>query len=362
LRAAQDAIISTDVAFNVRSWNPAAERVFGWRDHEVIGRSVIEVLNTEMTEEQRLALRSLLLDGKPFVGELRMHTKDGSPVEIESSSVALRDADCRAIGVVAVMREVGERKRLEQALKEHTAQLEERSRQLEETNQELDGFTYSVSHDLRAPLRAVDGFSRILLDDYSDRLDDEGRRVLDVICKNTQKMGQLIDDLLAFSRMARKFMQPESVDMAALVKSAIEEVSPGTSGRTVDFRVGPLPPASGDSAMLKQVWLNLIGNSVKYTRKRERAVVEVACATENGELIYSVKDNGVGFDTQYLHKLFGVFQRLHAAKEFEGTGVGLALVQRIVHRHRGRVWAEGRVDEGATFWFALPRKEGSDAT
>jgi light-regulated signal transduction histidine kinase (bacteriophytochrome) len=214
-----------------------------------------------------------------------------------------------------------------------------------------------VSHDLRAPLRAIDGFSQILEEDHLERLDEDGKRVVGVIRKNTQKMGQLIDDLLAFARLSRKHMQAQAVDMSPLVQQAIEEVSSLEPTRALDFRVGNLPDTVGDAALLKQVWLNLISNAVKYSRPRDRAIVEVAAQVADGDVTYSVKDNGVGFDMKYQAKLFGVFQRLHAANEFEGTGVGLALVQRIIQRHHGRIWAESRPGEGATFSFTLPRKD-----
>jgi signal transduction histidine kinase len=238
--------------------------------------------------------------------------------------------------------------------REYAERLVAHGRQLEEANKELDSFTYSVSHDLRGPLRAIDGFSGILLEDHAKELDDEAKRALSVIRTNAQRMGQLIDDLLAFSRLTRQRIQVRPLDMEQLVRAVITEVSSFEPQRAIEFRVGPLPPGPGDAALLKQVWLNLLGNAVKYTRTRPRAVIDVAGAIRSGEIVYTVTDNGVGFDMQYVGKLFGVFQRLHAAPAFEGTGVGLALVQRIVQRHGGRVWAEGKPEEGAAFSFALP--------
>lgn len=228
----------------------------------------------------------------------------------------------------------------------------ERTEQLEAANKELEAFSYSVSHDLRAPLRAIDGFSRIFIEDYADKLDDEGRRVLDVIRNNAQNMGQLIDDLLAFSRLGRKQIEPTIIDMQELARDVSGALESSSKSQ---INIEQLPTANGDRALLRQVFVNLISNAVKYSGTKENAPVEVGGRIENGENIYYVQDNGVGFDMKYAGKLFGVFQRLHSAEEFEGTGVGLAIVQRIVHRHGGRVWAESEVNKGATFYFALPQ-------
>jgi signal transduction histidine kinase len=237
--------------------------------------------------------------------------------------------------------------------------VEERTEQLAAANRELEAFSYSVSHDLRAPLRAIDGFSRILFEDYEGALDDEGRRVLDVIRSNTQKMGQLIDDLLAFSRLGRKPIEKAEVDMKELARAASAQIGGARAGHPpVDLRIGELPRARGDRAMLTQVFVNLLSNAAKYSATRPDPRVEVAGRVENGHNVYFVRDNGAGFDMRYAHKLFGVFQRLHGPDEFEGTGVGLAIVKRVVERHGGRVWAEGAVGEGATFYFTLPREEG----
>jgi signal transduction histidine kinase len=238
--------------------------------------------------------------------------------------------------------------------------VEERTRKLQEANKELEAFSYSVSHDLRAPLRAIDGFSRILLEDYANKFDDDGKRVLDVIRSNTQNMGRLIDDLLAFSRLSRKQMEVSPVNMSELAHDVFQQLKPGLVGQKIQFSLGPLPDTTGDPALIRQVFVNLLSNAAKYSRPRAETVIEVDGRRENGNCIYSVRDNGVGFDMTYAAKLFGVFQRLHSVEEFEGTGVGLAIVQRIVHRHGGRVWAEGKVDEGATFYFSLPKEKKPD--
>jgi signal transduction histidine kinase len=242
---------------------------------------------------------------------------------------------------------------MERRTRDYADRLEERGRQLEEANQELDSFSHSVSHDLRAPLRTIDGFSAILSEEHGTALDEDGKRLVSVIREKTKAMTRLIDDLLAFSRLGRQPIRATEVNMAQLVRTTVDEVSSLASERALEVHVGSLPPALGDASLLKQVWLNLLSNAVKYTRPRERAVIDVAGAIEGGEVVYTVRDNGVGFDMRYAARLFGVFQRLHAPHEFEGTGVGLALVQR-----GGRVWAEGKPDEGAVFYFSLPRATG----
>ena len=236
------------------------------------------------------------------------------------------------------------------------AQVAERTQALEVTNAELESFSYSVSHDLRAPLRAIHGFSRILLEDHNTKLEPEAQRLLGVIDQNTRRMGQLIDDLLAFSRLGRQGITAGRVDMNELTRLVADEIRRGAGEQNghVEITIGSLLPAHGDRALLRQVISNLLHNAVKFTRGRPNARVEVGSRPDGHHTVYFVKDNGAGFDTRYLDKLFGVFQRLHSNEEFEGTGVGLAIVKRIVQRHGGRVWAEGRLNEGATFYFSLP--------
>jgi len=232
----------------------------------------------------------------------------------------------------------------------HLAQLAAR---LEISNQELESFSYSISHDLRAPLRVIDGFSLALLEDHGTSLPPEGQDLLTRVRQQAQRMAQLIDDLLEFSRLGRKPLDVASVDLAALARTVVQDLGQANTDRKLDVTVGELPAAMGDRALLRQVLTNLIGNAFKFTRQRPDAQVEIGWRDDDGECVYFVKDNGAGFDMRYASKLFGVFQRLHPAADFEGTGVGLALVQRIIHRHGGRIWGEGRVNEGATFSFTL---------
>jgi light-regulated signal transduction histidine kinase (bacteriophytochrome) len=234
--------------------------------------------------------------------------------------------------------------------------VERSSAQLELTVKELDSFSYSVSHDLRSPLRAIDGYALMIEEDCADRLDDEGRRLLRVIRTNSQKMGQLIDDLLTFSRMGRKSVDATKVDMNALVDEAWAEVCSSARKTTLHLKKEPLPAGWGDRALLRQVLINLLSNAVKYSGKKPEPVIEVAAKQGEHEVVYSVSDNGAGFDMRYYNKLFGIFQRLHAEHEFPGTGVGLAIAQRVIVRHGGRIWAESKPDENTIFSFSLPKE------
>ena len=235
-------------------------------------------------------------------------------------------------------------------LKEQLAATEEQARRL---SAELESFSYSVSHDLRAPLRAINGFSQALLEDYGSTLPPEGQSLLARVRENTKRMGQLIADLLVFSRLGRKSLEMAPVDLGSLAQAIVEEQRQADPGRDVDVVIGSLPTAMGDAALLRQALSNLVDNAFKFTRRTARARVEIGSRAEGRETVYYVRDNGAGFDMKYAKKLFGVFQRLHLEADFEGTGVGLALVQRIVHRHGGRLWGEAQVDQGATFYFTL---------
>jgi signal transduction histidine kinase len=237
------------------------------------------------------------------------------------------------------------------ALEKQATELHEKNVQLQAAVSELDAFSYSVSHDLRAPLRAIDGFSRIVLKQYGSTLPDEPREYLQLVRDNTVQMGHLVDDLLAFARLSRQQLSKQHVPIRKIVESALSDARQQAEGRSVSVAVGEMPSLWGDPHLLKQVLVNLIGNAFKYTRMRAEAVIEIGSHEIGGEQVVFVRDNGAGFDMRYADKLFGVFQRLHRAEDFEGTGVGLAIVQRIVHRHGGRVWAEAAVDQGATFYF-----------
>lgn len=228
---------------------------------------------------------------------------------------------------------------------------------LELANKELEAFSYSVSHDLQAPLRAINGFAQAVVEDYSDKLDEEGQRYIKLIQKNSRFMGQLIQDLLAFSRLGRQQIGTTEIDMERLAKDVFEELKGEASNRVIEFKLGSLPKAWCDPTMAHQIFVNLLSNALKFTGHREKAVIEIGYLQKENEGYYYIKDNGAGFDMKYVDKLFGVFQRLHTYEEFEGTGIGLALVKRIVTKHGGRIWAEGNINEGACFYFTLSRGE-----
>ena len=259
---------------------------------------------------------------------------------------------------VAVFDVITARKEAEEQLRQLNLELEarvqQRTAQLEAANKELEAFSYSVSHDLRAPLRAVDGFAGILAEDHANQLDQEGLRVVGVIRREATRMGQLINDLLAFSRAGRGPMRSVEIDLTFLARTIFDECADGAANRKIRLKLDPLLPARGDLSLIRQVLVNLISNAIKYTGPRTEAEIELGSRVEGHENVYWIKDNGVGFDPKYAGKLFGIFQRLHTDEEFAGTGVGLALVQRIVLRHGGRVWAEGRLNEGAAFYFTMP--------
>lgn len=334
---------------------------------ERLGRTVREVF-PDIAPRVEARYHKVIETGEPIIN-LEISGTDlarATPGEMRywlASYYPVRDPDGQVLGVGVVILEITEQKRAEEEVKRLNAGLEqrvsERTAQLEAANHELEAFSYSVSHDLRAPLRAITGFSQILREDYTEQLDAEGHRYLGIICENTKQMGQLIDDLLAFSRISRQWVEKSHVDLTNLARSVAEELKAEEPERDVTITIQELPPAQGDRALLRQVFVNLLSNAWKFTRSKPHPVIEVGSQLEGGRPVIYVKDNGAGFEMQYAHKLFGVFQRLHHKEEFEGTGVGLAIVHRIITRHGGRIWAESEVGHGATFYFTLP-EEGND--
>ena len=331
--------------------------LLGLRDpSEAVGKTDFDFFPhaTKSYAEEQEVMRS----GKPLVDfEEWVVWPDGREMWVSTTKMPLRNADGQTIGICGISRDITERKLAEQAIRQLNADLERQAEQLQAAVKELEAFSYSVSHDLRAPLRAIDGYTRILVEDYETILDSEGKRICGVISREARRMGQLIDDLLAFSRLGRKEMYSSKIDMKALTESVFHELIKEENRERIDFELGDLSTARGDSSLIRQVLVNLLSNAIKFTSKNERARIEVGSQQSSDENIYYVRDNGAGFDMEYSNKLFGVFQRLHSDSEFSGTGVGLAIVQRIIRRHGGRVWAEGEVENGATFYFALPQKE-----
>lgn len=297
-------------------------------------------------------------NGEPFEMEFPLRGSDGNFRSFLTRVHPLKDADDCVTQWFGTNTDVDELKRAEEKVRDLNASLEQRviarTAEVEAANRELESFSYSVSHDLRAPLRAMNGFARMAIEEFGPSIPPEAARYLDRICKGGLRMGQLIDDLLAFSRLSRQPIKRSVIDMTTVVHEVLSEIEMPTDGRQVEFRVAELGMCRGDVTLLKQVWVNLISNALKYSRQTQHTVIDVGMSSAAGEREYSVRDNGTGFDMQYAHKLFEVFQRLHPAEEFEGTGVGLAIVQRVIHRHGGRIWGEGEVGRGATFRFTLP--------
>jgi PAS domain S-box-containing protein len=348
-----DAVIASDENFNLTSWNPAAEKMYGWKAEEVLGKPGPEVFRTEFIDEERSAAISRLFETGLLHAETIQYRKDGLPIDVEGDLMALRDEEGRTTGYLTVNRDISERKRAENEIRKLNADLQHRAVELEAANKELEAFSYSVSHDLRAPLRAMDGFSRILLTDYAAQLDADAQRYLKLVRDNAQQMGDLINGLLNFSRLGRQSLQKTTVNPKNLIERVMQDLLTENQNRQIEWKLGDLPVCQADSILLKQVFANLLQNALKFTRQREVAQIEIGSQQVEGDTVYFVKDNGVGFDMRYAHKLFGVFQRMHRAEDFEGVGVGLATVQRIVHRHGGRIWAESELDRGATFYFTL---------
>jgi PAS domain S-box-containing protein len=352
-------VIEWDLHFRVAAWNPSAERIFGYSRQEAMGRHAAELILPDSVREHVDAVwQSLLAKRGGYRSSNENVTKDGRVIVCEWYNTPLVDASGAVIGVASLVHDVTRERNAEREVAKLNAELEqrviERTAQLNAANQELEAFSYSISHDLRAPLRAIDGFSRILSEDYRDRLDEEGLRLLNIVSSQAKRMGILIDDLLQFSRAGRQEMMQTPIDMTAMARIVFDEFAVHAKGRKLQFHLGDLPMAHGDPAMIRQVWANLLSNAIKYTSSRRVAEITVTGYREGKQNVYCVKDNGVGFEMQHADKLFGVFQRLHTDEQFEGTGVGLALAQRIIERHHGRIWAESKQNEGATFRFSLP--------
>jgi PAS domain S-box-containing protein len=373
-------MVLTDIDNQFVRVNAAFAQLLGYTTPEMLQLSLAGITHPDDLP-QSVANRILLLAGVSdyFQMEKRYIHKDGHVIWGLTNVSLIRDASGAPRQYVGQVQDITERQRalqdlrqvaddlatanyvieqeraqLAQHVTERTLELSTANQRLADANKELEAFSYSVSHDLRAPLRGVDGYSRIILEEYGPQLDAEGQRLLNVVRGESQRMGHLIDDLLSFSRLGRQPMQTTDIDLTEMAQSVVEGLPSAFRKRARQLQLTPLPPATGDSAMLRQVLVNLISNAFKFTGQKSDAKIEVCGSTDGTLNTYYIKDNGVGFDQRYAHKLFGVFQRLHSESEFEGTGVGLALVQRIIFRHGGTVWAEAKPNAGATFYFTLP--------
>jgi PAS domain S-box-containing protein len=360
VESSDDAIISNNLDGVITSWNPGAEKLFGYSASEALGQKLLSLLPADRAGEELKILAQIAQGEVPANFETVRVRKNGTPVDIAVSISPIKDGNGKVISISKIARDITARKQAEAEILQLNDHLErrvqERTAELEAANKELEAFSYSVSHDLRAPLRAMDGFSQAIEEDYGAQLPEDGKRYLRTVRENAQRMGALIDDLLAFSRLSRKPLSLHPVNSDKLLREILAELNGRRKDRQIDIKIGQLPACQGDESLLKQVWANLLSNAVKYTGKQDAATIEVGCERINGDEVYYVRDNGIGFDMQYAHKLFGVFQRLHRADEFEGTGVGLAIAQRIVHRHGGRIWADSALNQGADFYFTLGKK------
>ncbi|MBN2046733.1 MAG: PAS domain S-box protein [Anaerolineaceae bacterium] len=342
--------------------NPAGLRILGADSYDqVIGKPISNFIHSDRLRQAQDRIQRMLAGEEGlYPVEDKYLRLDGSTVEVEVTATSLSYHGQPAVQVI--VSDISERKRNREALIRLNLELEDRVRertaQLESSNQELEAFAYSVSHDLRAPLRGIDGFSRILEQEYEKYLDVEGRRYLRIIRSSTQRMDQLITDLLALSRVGRTQLVLEPVSMTQMVSAVYNEIAAPSAREKIDFIVSDLPDVVADRTLIRQVWANLISNAIKYTLPKDDCRIEVGGRCEEGQCVYRIRDNGVGYNPKYEEQLFHVFQRLHKESEFEGTGVGLAIVQRIVQRHGGQVWSEGEVGKGATFSFSIPQSGG----
>ena len=340
-----DYLNQTWLAFTGRSTEQEAGE--GWTDG----------IHPDDIQNWRLAFKTALSHREPFCAEYRFRRHDGQFRWIENFGQPFNDLDGNFAGFIGACHDVTDRKQATETLEQHVL---ERSAELKNVNKELEDFAYSISHDLRAPLRAINGFSQILANEHAARLDPDAHRLLNLILSEGKRMSLLIDSLLDFARLQRRPFTPRDTDMTMLARRAFDDCAAQAPDRQIDFKIEGLPCVYGDPGMLKHVWLKLVSNAIKFTRLRSSARIEIAGRVEQDQALFYIKDNGAGFSMKYAGKLFRIFQRLHGDHEFEGTGVGLAIVHRLIERHGGKIWAEGTPDQGATFYFTLPRAKNTD--
>jgi PAS domain S-box-containing protein len=363
VESSDDAIIGKDLNAIITDWNKGAEKLFGYTADEIVGNSIMQLVPENLKDEENQILAKIKRGESVENLETMRQAKNRRLIHVLITASPIKDAAGRVIGVSKVAHDITDRKVAEERIRELNVGLEqrvaERTAQLEAANEQLGAFSYSVSHDLRAPLRQIMGFVNLLEKDIGMSLPEKDLRYLGVIAQSTKRMGDLIDDLLAFARIGRAELRKTEVLLGDTVREILGDLQSETQERRITLEIDPLPAVWGDRALLRLVLVNLLSNAVKFTGARAEAKIEIGCGPEeNGATVIFIRDNGAGFDPRYTEKLFGVFQRLHSEEEFEGTGIGLANVQRIIARHGGRVWAEGVVDGGATFYFSIPKKNG----
>jgi PAS domain S-box-containing protein len=366
IEASLDPLVTISRDGKITDVNKATEAATGLPRDQLVGRDFSDFFTDP--DLARAGYREAFAEGSVTDYPLAIRNASGSVMDVLYNASTYLDETGEVVGVFAAARDVTARKQAETELADYrrhledlvagrTAELAEANLALNAANKELETFAFSVSHDLRAPLRAVDGFSLALQEDYADKLDAEARRLIQVIRDSVMKMGDLIEDILEFSRAGRRELAATDIDMTSLAQTVLSDLAPAMTGRRIKVNMAPLPPSNGDREMMKRVWMNLLDNAIKFTARKENAQIEIGSYPDADDTVYFVKDNGAGFDMTYVGKLFGVFQRLHTPQEFPGTGAGLAIVKRIIARHGGRAWAEGKVGEGAIFYFALPSRE-----
>jgi PAS domain S-box-containing protein len=350
-----DCIFVRDMNDVITFWNRGAEELYGWSAEEAVGKKSRDLLRTVVPEASAKALEVLLTTDR-WEGELIETKADGAEVVVSSRWSLRRDEQGQPAAVLVTKNDITARKHREEEIVALNRELVKRAEDLAAANKELESFAYSVSHDLRAPLRHVIGYAELLQEQAASSLDEKSRRYTKTILDSAKRLGVLIDDLLGFSRIGRADTNKTTVDLGQLVREVIAELRPQIGNRDIAWNVGALPGCHGDRAMLKVALVNLISNAVKFSRQRARAEIAIGSTEgQHSQIEIFIRDNGAGFDMRHADKLFGVFQRLHLSEEFEGTGIGLATVQRIIHRHGGNIRAEAALDQGATFYLSLPR-------
>jgi PAS domain S-box-containing protein len=356
-------VMARDLNNRVILWNSGMEKMYGWTKEEALGQNSHELLRTRFPEPLDSIMAALHREGR-WEGELIHFDKGGRQLVVASQWVLHKDPQGKPAAILEVNNDITERKQAEEQIRQMNVELEQRvqdrTSELTAANQEMEAFTYSVAHDLRAPLRHIDAFSRILAEDFASSLPPEARRYLEHIRGGSRNMSQLVDDLLNLARVGRQELRRKPTPLGPIVNEVVADLRREAEGRHIEWHIRQLPTVECDSGLMKQVFANLLSNAVKYTRPRQKAVIEVGSVKANGGNAIFVRDNGVGFNMKYVDKLFGVFQRLHRAEEFEGTGVGLATVDRIVRKHGGSIWAEASLNQGATFYFTVAGLQDSN--